>query len=191
MTAPAERDLRRQLVDYGLRMSAAGHVVGPDGNLSCRFGDGLLVTPTRLRYDLATADDMVAVAASGEWSGRRHPSSELAVHQAIYRARPDVRAIIHAHPVHACVLAVRGTSLPPILDEVGPVLGGEVLVARHVLSGDPALGDAAVAALGDRHAVMLARHGTVTSGADLEEAYYRLEVLERAAHVHVLSLLAG
>ena len=95
-------------------------------------------------------------------------------------------AIVHAHPVFACVLAVRGERLEELLDEVGPVLGGPVEVAEYARSGTAQLGDHAVAGLGTRLAVILANHGTVTVGKDLEEAFYRLEVLERAAHVQVL-----
>ena len=89
-------------------------------------------------------------------------------------------------PIFACVLAVRGDRLEELLDEVGPVLGGSVEVAEYALSGTAALGEHAVAGLGERYGVILARHGTVTVGRDLEEAFYRLEVLERAAHVQVL-----
>ncbi len=161
-------------------------MVGADGNLSRRDGAGMLITPTRVPYD-----QTVAVAGDGTWSGPVPPSSERAVHSAIYAARADVGAIVHAHPVYACVLAVAGRSLPLVLDEVEPVLGGPVEVAEYVPSGDPALGQAALRALGDRHAVLLARHGSVTVGGDLEEAFYRLEVLERAAQVYVLAGFLG
>jgi len=166
-------------------------VVGPDGNLSVRDGDGMLITPTRVPYDEARPEQIVAVAGDSTWSGPVPPSSERAVHAAIYRARPEVAAVVHAHPVFACVLAVTGRPLPVVLDEVAPVLGGPVAVAEYVSSGDPALGDAAVRALGDRQAVLLAHHGAVTVGQDLEEAFYRLEVLERAAQVYVFAGLLG
>ena len=170
---------RQSLVDHGLRLVAGGYVVGADGNLSVRDGEGLLITPSGIPYESLTASSMVGID-----DPRR--SSEWAVHAAIYRGRPEVGAIIHAHPVHACVLAVRGERLEALLDEVGPVLGGPVEVAEHAPSGSAELGQRAVAGLGDRFAVILANHGTVTVGASLEEAFYRLEVLERAAHVQVL-----
>ena len=129
---------------------------------------------------------MVEVMADGSASGR--PSSELAVHLAIYRSRPEVGAIIHAHPVHACVLSVLRLPLPPLLDEVTPVLGGEVCVAAYARSGSDALAEVTVEALRSRFGAILANHGTVTVGADLDQAYSRLEVLERAAHVYVLAL---
>ncbi|GAC1616816.1 MAG: hypothetical protein NVS9B1_26400 [Candidatus Dormibacteraceae bacterium] len=165
-------------------MAAEGYVVGADGNLSTRLGDEILITPSGVGYDHLEAGAIVAIDLSG--AGGANRSSEWMVHTEIYRARPNVNAVIHAHPIYACVLAVRGEALEPILDEVGPVLGGAVAVAEYGLSGTPLLAANAVAGLGARHAVILRNHGTVTVGADLEEAFYRLALLERAAHIQVL-----
>ncbi len=176
--------MRESLVDFGRRLLAGGYVVGADGNLSLRHAEKVLITPSRLRYERMTPDDIVTIDLDGR--GRSNRSSEWAVHCEIYRARPQVHAIIHAHPLYSCVLAVRGEALEPLLDEVGPVLGGQVKVATHAPSGSLELARNAVAALGDRHAVILANHGTVTVGESLEDAFYRLEVLERAALVQVL-----
>jgi L-fuculose-phosphate aldolase len=175
---------RQSLVDHGRRLVAGGYVVGADGNLSVRVGEVVLITPSRVPYDRLTEEEVSTIDLDGLGDASR--SSEWAVHCAIYRSRPDVAAVVHAHPVYACVLAVRGERLEALLDEVGPVLGGPVEVASYAPSGTPDLGVQAVAGLGPRHAVILAKHGTVTVGADLEEAFYRLEVLERAAHVQVL-----
>jgi L-fuculose-phosphate aldolase len=175
---------RQSLVDHGRRLVAGGYVVGADGNLSVRSGDGVLITPSRVPYERLTSEQVASIDLFG--LGDESRSSEWAVHCLIYRARPDVMAVIHAHPVYACVLAVRRERLEALLDEVGPVLGGAVEVAEYALSGTRELGSRAVAGLGTRHAVILANHGTVTVGGDLEEAFYRLEVLERAAHVQVL-----
>lgn len=175
---------RQSLVDYGRRLVAGGYVVGADGNLSARDGERVLITPSSVPYDRLTIDGVASIDLDGEGDAFR--SSEWAVHCAIYRARPDVMAIIHAHPVHACVLAVRRERLEALLDEVEPVLGGPVEIADYAPSGSTDLGVQAVAGLGTRNAVILANHGTVTVGAALEDAFYRLEVLERAAHVQVL-----
>jgi L-fuculose-phosphate aldolase len=175
---------RQSLVDHGRRLVAGGYVVGADGNVSMRDGKRVLITPSRVPYDRLSPEGIASINLSG--TGDVSRSSEWAVHCAIYRARPDVMAIIHAHPVYACVLAVRRERLEALLDEVTPVLGGAIEVAEHAPSGSNLLGAEAVAALGRRHAVILANHGTVTVGADLEEAFYRLEVLERAAQVQVL-----
>jgi len=175
---------RQSLVDHGRRLVAGGYVVGADGNLSVRSGDGVLITPSRVPYDRLSAEQIASIDLDGLGDASR--SSEWAVHCAIYRARPEVSAIVHAHPIYACVLAVRREPLEALLDEVEPVLGGPVSVAEYALSGTAELGALAIAGLGLRHAVILANHGTVTVGSDLEEAFYRLEVLERAAHVQVL-----
>ena len=170
----------RELADYAHRLAGGGYTVGRDGNLSVRAGGRLLVTASGVPKEDLTESDVVSL----DDIGRR--SSEWAVHAAIYGARRDVNAVIHAHPVYACVLAVRREALEPLLDEVTPVLGGRVEVAEHAPSGSLELGARAVAALGDRQAVILADHGTVTVGATLAEAFYRLQVLERSAQVQVL-----
>jgi L-fuculose-phosphate aldolase len=185
----AEARLRLQIIRHAQLMTVKGYVVGADGNISARHGDCVLITPSRVDYYRLKPDRIVAVDLEGR--GGENPSSELHVHLAIYRARPDVLAIVHAHPVHACVLAVRRELLPPVLEEAGSVLGGPVGVADPAPSGSAELGGAAALALGDRHAVLLAGHGSVTTGPNLEEAFYRLEVLERTAHVYVLSRLLG
>jgi L-fuculose-phosphate aldolase len=169
----------RDLADFAHRLVAGAYTVGRDGNLSVREGDRVLITASGKPKEDLTEDDVVDIDSPER-------SSEWAVHAAIYRARSDVGAVIHAHPIHACVLAVRGESLEALLDEVTPVLGGRIEVAEYAPSGTLELGEHAVAALGDRHAVILANHGTVTIGANLEEAFYRLQVLERAAQVQVL-----
>jgi L-fuculose-phosphate aldolase len=180
------------LIAFGRRLVEGGYVVGADGNLSVRDGDGMLITPSQLAYDRLRPGDIVRVDAGGAWeAGGPAPSTERAVHAAIYASRPDVNAVVHAHPVHACILAVAREPLPAVLDEVTPVLGGAVEVAEYAASGDARLGQVAVRALGDRHAVILANHGTVTVGGDLEQAFYRLEVLERAAQVFLGARQAG
>ena len=178
---PSERG---DLAEFGRRLAAAGYVVGRDGNLSVRAGERVLITASGIAKERLTENDVAEIGLDGEGDASR--SSEWAVHCAVYRARPDVLAVIHAHPVHACVLAVRREPLEPILDEVGPVLGGRVEVAQYAPSGTDELARYVVAALGDRHAALLANHGTVTVGAGLEEAFYRLQVLERTAQVQVL-----
>jgi len=167
-------------------MCRDGYVVALQGNLSVRDGETILITPSAVPYDRLTAELISTLAPDGTHLQGPEPSSERAVHLALYRSRPEIKAIVHAHPTHACALAVAGRDLPALLDEVEPVLGGAVRVAEYAPSGSIELAAHAVDAMAGRHAVILARHGTVTTGPDLLTAYQRLEVLERAAAVHIL-----
>jgi L-fuculose-phosphate aldolase len=197
--AEEQGEARRALVRHGLLLVERGYVVGADGNLSVRLGEIVLCTPSRVPYRDLTPEAMVEVrmprSPGGEatvesLSDRVPPgnaTSELALHLAVYAARAELRALVHAHPVWACVLAVLGEPLPDLLDEVGPVLGGAVAVAPYAPSGSPMLGANASRAMQGRNAVILANHGTLSGGATLEEAFFRLEVLERAAQVYLLA----
>lgn len=192
-------EARRALVRHGLLLVERGYVVGADGNLSVRLGDTVLCTPSRVPYRDLTPEAMVEVQTRRAPSGAgesdslndavppANATSELALHLALYSARPELRALVHAHPVWACVLAVLREPLPALLDEVGHVLGGAVAVAPYAPSGSATLGENATRAMHGRNAVILANHGTLSGGATLEEAFYRLEVLERAAQVYLLA----
>lgn len=194
-TLPVKRmsGRKREVVAWARQLAMRGHVVGADGNLSTRRDPhGMPITPTRVAYDLLSPDQVCRVSFSdGAALGSCAPSSEWRLHAAVYLARGDVEAVVHAHPVHASALAVNREPLPQVLDEVGAILGGPVAVAEYAPSGSAALGEAVVAALGPRQAALVANHGTVTVGRDLAEAFYRLEVLERAARVYLLARLAG
>jgi len=127
MAGRGEAAARRDLVLHARLLQARGYVVGADGNLSVRVGEQVLITPSRVDYAALRPAGLALLDLDG--NGRGNPSSEREVHLAVYRARPDVWAVVHAHPVYACVLAVNREPLPELLDEVGPVLGGEVRVA--------------------------------------------------------------
>lgn len=178
---------RDQLVEFARRLCRDGYVVALQGNLSVRHGETILITPSAVPYDQLTPDLIADLAPDGTHLSGPPPSSERAVHLAIYRSRPEINAVVHAHPLQVCALAVDGRELPALLDEVGPVLGGSVRVADYAPSGSRELGENAVRGMEGRNAVILARHGSVTAGSDLLTAYQRLEVLERAAAVHILA----
>ena len=178
---------RETLVEFARRLRRDGYVVATQGNLSLRVGPSVLITPSGVPYESLTPSSIARIDPDGTHGGRHAPSSERALHLAIYRARPEVNAIVHAHPLNVCALAVAGIALPSLLEEVEAVLGGEVRVAEYAPSGTATLGDNAVDALAGRNAAILAHHGSVTIGSDLLAAYHRLEVLERAAAVYILS----
>jgi L-fuculose-phosphate aldolase len=119
------------------------------------------------------------------------PSSESLAHMAVYRARPDVGAVIHTHSVYASSFAVAGQPIPCVLDEQVVLLGGAVTVAEYAASASQQLADNAVAALGDRAAVLLSHHGVLGVGSDLDEAVGVVELVERVAQVRLLSIQLG
>jgi L-fuculose-phosphate aldolase len=151
-----------------------------------------LITPTGLPYTQMTVADLVAVDGDLETvDGGGVPSTESMLHLAIYRARPDVGAVIHTHSVHATALAVAGRPLPPVVDEMVVYLGGQVEVADYGFPGSEELAAAAVRALGDRRAALLRNHGLCCVGATPEEALRVCDLTERLAKIFLIAESAG
>ena len=165
-------------------MLRLGLVAGTSGNASARDGDEVLITPARLPYEQMTEEDLVAIGMDGETAeGQREPSSERRVHLAIYAARPDVRAVVHTHSVHATAWSFTGEPLDTGTEELEAAAGGQVLTAGFAPTGTDELAAAAVEALGDRSAVLLARHGVVAVGATPAAALATCVALERQAQI--------
>lgn len=193
MTPPDEAALRKEIIDFGLRSYQNNFVTETEGNISARVdADHVLVTPSHVPYDQRKPEDAVLVDMEGKVAaGERRPTSEFRMHLAVYKARADVGGIIHAHPLYSSVLAVAGTPLRPILDEMLPYLGGTVEVAEFAPSGSQALADRVVKALGERSAVMLANHGTLCTGKNLSRAYQTTKYVEKWSHISILASLLG
>ncbi len=195
MNETYERE-RAEVLEAVRRIVAVGLVSGASGNVSRRIrrddGDLIAVTASRVPYARFTLDDVVVVdfAVDPVW-GDGIPSSESLAHVAVYRSRNDVGAVIHTHSVYASAFAVAGQPIPAILDEQVVAIGGAVEVAEYGASASEELADNAVAALGDRAAVLLRHHGALGVGADLEEAVAVMELVERLAQVRTLTVTLG
>lgn len=175
-------ELRRKVLDTALAMSAQGLSPGRSGNVSARCGKGLLITPSGLAYQGLTPADIVLVPASGKpAAGQRKPSSEWRFHRAIYRARPDVLAIVHSHSLNATALACAGMAIPAFHYMVAVAGGNDIPLAPYATFGTDELARSAVAALSQRNACLLAHHGQIAAGASLEAA------LELALEVETLA----
>jgi L-fuculose-phosphate aldolase len=178
------------------QLAAHGLIAGRDGNLSVRVGPKrVLVTPSGQIKALLSAADMVEVDLAGKLRsrGRRKPTSELDLHLRILRNRPDVQAIVHAHPPTATGFAVAGQEIPSnLLPELIFVVGPVPLVPFGK-SGTPELGDRVMPFLEDKrcHALLLANHGAVTMGKTLDEAWIRMESLEHSARIIVAARTIG
>lgn len=187
-------ELKRQVVRTARRLRRAGLVVGSLGNVSARDPerpDVMHITPTGRPYERMTPRDVVTMSLEGRALSEGVPSSEWRLHAAIYRAHPDAQAIVHAHGLYAQAWSFLGEPLPARTEELQALVGGDVRVAAYAPSGTPALARNAVAALRDRGAALLARHGLVTVGRTLEEALTRAQIVERQARVAWLLRLGG
>jgi len=169
-------------------------IEGRDGNLSVRLAaDRVLVTPCGHIKSLVSARDMVEVDLSGRARrrGPRKPTSELDLHLRILRHRPDVQAVVHAHPPTATAFAVAGEEIPDnLLPELIFVVGPVPLVP-YGTPGTPELGDRVVPYLKGHDALLLANHGAVTMGKTLDEAWIRMESLEHCARIILAARLIG
>jgi L-fuculose-phosphate aldolase len=166
-----ETDIRKAAVLATARaMNAERLNRGAAGNVSLRHGSGFLITPTGMAYDACAPEDVVYVGLDGEANGRRKPSSEWRFHRDIYAARPEAGAIVHAHAPFAVSLACMDCAIPPFHYMVARFGGADVRCADYATFGSQALSDAVIAALADRCACLMAHHGMVVFGRDLDHA---------------------
>lgn len=189
----SEEEHRRDLCIAGRWIHERGFVASTDGNMSVRLGaDRILTTPTCMSKGMMTPDDMVITDLTGRRvSGSRKPSSEIGMHLLIYRLRPEVNAVCHAHPPTATGYAAAGMALDkPILCEL--IIGlGSIPVARYGTPGTPELAAAMEPLVQGHDAILMANHGVVTYGPDLMRAYYKMETVEHFAKVSLVTELLG
>ena len=184
---------RLEIVQFGRRMHEQGFVAATDGNLSIRLDDDrLLITPTGMSKGNMRASDLVIVDMKGNVvAGKRKVSSEIGMHLLIYRLRPDVGGIAHAHPPTATGFAASGFGLSrPLVCEV--VVGlGSVPLARYGTPGTAELSEALEPLIPAHDAILMANHGVVTFGPTLENAFMKMETVEHFAKIALVTHLLG
>ena len=163
-------DPRQQLIAAALAMQASGLNRGTAGNISLRADDGFYITPTGMPYAALTAADIPHMTLAGSISGQRKPSSEWRLHRDLYAARPHVGAVVHAHSPFAVSLACLRCDIPPFHYMIARFGGDTVRCSRYEIFGSQELSAAALDAMADRHACLLANHGLLVAGRDLEQA---------------------
>jgi L-fuculose-phosphate aldolase len=185
-------DLRETVADYARRLHARGWVANHDGNITARDGARFVVTPTATSKAMVRADALVIVDGNGtKVSGRGKPFSELGLHLTVYQARPDVNAVVHAHPPTATGFAVAGVPLDQaFLAEAVVSLGRGVPTVPFAAPG-PAACAALSAYCQDYDAVLLSGHGVIAWGPDVETAYLRLELVEHLARIALVARQLG
>jgi L-fuculose-phosphate aldolase len=193
MTTRAEEQVRADIVEAGRRMYARGYVASNDGNISARLDDGrLITTPKSVSKGFMTPDMMVIVDYDGrKVAGDRDPSTELPMHLEIYRNRPDVNAVVHAHPPLATGFAVAGIPLTrAVLAEVITTLGS-IPIAEYGTPSTDELPSAVRKYIKAHDGMLLANHGAVTCGPSVMGAYYKMETIEHFAKISLVARLLG
>jgi 3-dehydro-4-phosphotetronate decarboxylase len=185
-----EADLRQQLVMHGRWLFERGYACGSAGNLSIRLPDGALVTPTNSCLGRLAPERLAKIDFEGKLLAGDRASKEAALHLAVYRARPQDAAVVHLHSRHATAVACLADlnpagALPPLTPYYVMRVGRLPLVP-YFPPGEPALAQAVGAAATDAHALLLANHGMVVSGHDLDAAVWTAEELEEAAALFLL-----
>ena len=185
MVRTSTPDLRRTLTDVCHRMYRQGYIAAGDGNVSARIDDErVLVTPTGFHKGLITEDDLVVVDLEGRLlRGANKPSSEFMMHALAYRERPDVRAVVHAHPPMTVALALAGVTLAQCLLSETCLVLGPILTAPYSTPTTEEVPRVLQPYVRQANAIVMDRHGALTLGRDLLEAYNRLEAMEHASKI--------
>ena len=188
-----EASLRREICRIGTLLHQRGYVAACDGNISVRLASNLILcTPTSVSKGMMASDDLVIVDMKGEQQeGKRRPSSELKMHLLFYDLRPDIMAVVHAHPPTATGFAAAGLSLDePIVAEV--VLAcGKIPLAGYATPGSPELAATMKPLMPIYDAILMANHGVVTGGYDLLNAYMKMETVEHCARINLVARQLG
>ena len=191
-TAAAEKALRKEIVATALAMSRRGLSPGRSGNVSARFADGMLITPTGKAYEDIDASDIVFVATDGNVPGKQlKPSSEWHFHLAAYAARPDRHALVHTHSMHATVLACAHKSIPAFHYMVAVAGGNDIPCVPYATYGTEDLARHVAVGIKNRDACLMANHGQIAIGATLTQALELAFEVETLAEQYFKVLLLG
>lgn len=189
----SEFKLKEEMCEIGRRIWLKGFCAGNEGNHSVRIGpDRVLCTPTGITKGFLKPEDICTTDMEGKQvAGKRKRTSELLMHLAIYKNRPDVKAVVHSHPPHATAFAIAGVELPTCIHPEAEVFLGVVKTAKYVTPGDTRLGESLLPYLKDSNTILLQNHGTVTFSTSLEEAYYKLEIVDAYSRILMLAKSLG
>ena len=185
MPTTKDREKRQSIIDACLRMNTLGINQGTSGNISLRHGDGMLITPTSTPYEAMKPEQIVYMHLDGNHDPAQRPSSEWRFHRDILKARPEVQAIVHAHPPYSTMLAIMGMEIPPVHYMVAVAGGDTIRCAPYATFGTQELSEHAVSALEGRQACLLAHHGMIAVGPSLPKAMWlavEVETLARQYH---------
>jgi L-fuculose-phosphate aldolase len=189
-----ELEVRRSIISQCLFMNSSGLNQGNSGNISVRFGDRMLITPTSIPYTEMTPEMIAAMPVEGEYGayeGPNKPSSEWRFHLDIMKARPEVGSIVHTHATYSTILAIARKPVPACHYMVAAFGGDDVRVSGYARYGTKALSEHVLKALEGRNGCLMANHGMLTVGSSLKKAMWRAVELETLAKQYYHTLLIG
>ena len=189
-----EQEARQSVVEACRRMNALGINQGTSGNVSVRYGDEMLISPSATQYEIMRAEDVAALPIEGEygtWRGSLRPSTEWRFHLDIMRSRPGIGAVVHSHPTFCTTLAIARRDIPACHYMIAAFGGNDVRCAPYATFGSKELSENALRALEGRNACLLANHGMIVCGASLDKAIWLAVELETIARQYYHSLLIG
>jgi L-fuculose-phosphate aldolase len=188
-----EWKLREQMCEIGRRVYNKGFAAANDGNISYRLSeDRVLCSPTRISKGFMKPDDLCIVDMDGKQvSGKRKRSSEILLHLTIMKTRPDVRSCVHCHPPHATAFAVAHEPIPKCTMPEFEVFLGEVAITPYETPGGQKFADTVIPYVKDTDTIILANHGTITYGSDLEDAYFKTEIIDAYCRILILAKQIG
>ena len=185
MPATSDREKRQSIIEACRSMNALGINQGTSGNISLRHDTGLLITPTSVPYETMQPEQIVFMGLDGAHDPAQRPSSEWRFHLDILKARPDVNAVVHAHPTYSTILAIMNLEIPPVHYMIACAGGDTIRVAPYATFGTQELSEHAVKALEGRLACLLEHHGMIAVGPSLSKAMWlavEVEALARQYH---------
>jgi L-fuculose-phosphate aldolase len=185
---------RKSIIQAALSMNAMGINQGTSGNVSVRYGNRMLITPSGVPYEELDPQDLCATEIKEDgkaWHGDLAPSSEWRFHLDIYKARPDVGAVVHTHSMYATVMAICGKPIPAVHYMVAASGGTEIRVAKYATYGTEELSKNALEALEGRTCCLLKNHGVIATGPNIKRALWLASEVETVARQYHLALTIG
>lgn len=186
-------EIQKLVCDAGKRLLAEGYVSGTWGNISFRINDSTMaITPSGREYETMEPENIVIVNyLDHSYEGELKPSSEFKLHTEIYRTRKNINAVIHTHQMNASTVAAARRNVPPILDDLAQIVGPSVRCADYASPNTKKIVRKTVKALRGRNAALMANHGAVCIGRDMNEAFVVCQVLEKACKAFIEAEFIG
>ncbi|UOQ49960.1 class II aldolase/adducin family protein [Gracilibacillus caseinilyticus] len=182
---------KKALCNYASKLVDAGLVVGAGGNLSVRDGDDMYISPSGFDLKEIQEDQWVKVSiTTGEVEGKLKPSSEVLMHLECFRKRPDIKAVLHAHPSYSVGVASAETDIPSMFPDF-PAMVKKVSYLDYMIPTTHILADAVADVITETDVVIMRNHGVLTVGKSLKEAYFFMQLTEEAAKVYAISCMVG